>query len=103
MNSEDIVVVLGTSRDVSSAALKYYATPTTLNVVYLSKVEAADRPLSERLRNIAQGFQRLWLVESRPWMRDPRGQVKMVLNDVYDLIQHKSFSGVDVYTYQLSP
>jgi hypothetical protein len=43
---------------------------------------------------------RVWLVEIRPWERDPKGRAKAMLGEAHDLVGSESFPGVDIYAYR---
>ena len=43
---------------------------------------------------------RVWLVEIRPWEREPKGRAKAMLGEAHDLVGSESFPGVDIYAYR---
>jgi mannosyltransferase len=73
-----------------------------LPLVYFGNPDAAGRPLTEQLRKLIENHDRLWLVKIRPWLTDPRDQVKIALDDAYALVEQRHFPGVDIYSYRAS-
>ncbi|MGB7946232.1 MAG: glycosyltransferase family 39 protein [Candidatus Binatia bacterium] len=91
----DVIVSVG-----SVKALRYYykgELPIRRIDARGSKVDL----VSEKLRDIGNGHGRLWLVEIRPWQRDPKGRIRATLEALARRNDHKEFPGVDIYSYQL--
>jgi mannosyltransferase len=91
------VLVVGTLEP-----LQYYDRGK-LPMVRLGNPYRTDRPIAERLQELLRGYDRLWLVEIRPWQMDPTGKVKAALDGLYALVEHRQFPGVDIRSYRLSP
>jgi mannosyltransferase len=92
----DIILVVG-----SSTALRYYA-QGKLPLVSLGKLRKTDQP-AERLWELTKDYDRLWLVEIRPWAKYPAGKVKAALDKMHGLTEHKQLPGVNIYAYQFLP
>ncbi|MEW6298660.1 MAG: glycosyltransferase family 39 protein [Thermodesulfobacteriota bacterium] len=58
--------------------------------------------VSGRLRELGEAYDRLWLVTIRPWQVDPKGKIKVTLDQSYPVSQEKHFAGVSVYCYEVS-
>jgi hypothetical protein len=56
--------------------------------------------LTDRLQQLSEAHDHLWLVSIRPWEGDPKGTVRRMLNDRYTLIGHKEVPGVEIATYR---
>jgi uncharacterized membrane protein len=95
---QDVVLIVGTNR-----SIKYYS-KDNLPMVNLGRVSKSDRQeIAKRLQEFSKAYNRLWLVEIRPWQKDPKGQAKAVLDATYPLVEQKQLSGgVAIYAYQLS-
>jgi hypothetical protein len=65
-----------------------------------NKAVISDRTaLADRLREVSEDHDRIWLVAIRHWQTDPRHTVKAELDGRYPLVQHQQFTGVDIYAY----
>jgi 4-amino-4-deoxy-L-arabinose transferase-like glycosyltransferase len=92
----DALVVVG-----SAIALSHYYRGSLPIVNWRGEV-IKDRPaLTNRLQQLSEAHDHLWLVSIRPWEGDPKGTVRGMLDDRYSLIGHKELPGVDIYTYRL--
>jgi mannosyltransferase len=58
--------------------------------------------LKEKLHKLGASYERIWLVQIRPWQVDRSGSVKAELDGAYIVFDEKHFPGVDVYAYQRS-
>jgi 4-amino-4-deoxy-L-arabinose transferase-like glycosyltransferase len=93
---QDFVLVLGTV----SSLRHYYK--GNLPVVSFNQFGGGDRPLSELFTALSTSYDRLWLVQIRPWQVDRAGKVKAALDRAYPLVEQQSFPGVGVFAYALS-
>ncbi|MBZ0282926.1 MAG: glycosyltransferase family 39 protein [Anaerolineae bacterium] len=57
------------------------------------------QPAIELVTNAARNTNTLWLVEARAWQTDPNGEIKSYLNDNYQVLEERNFSGVQIYKY----
>jgi hypothetical protein len=89
----DMVLIVGNSN-----SLKYYSRGK-LPFAGLGNVLRTNSPLAEYMQQISKGHDRLWLVEIRPWQKDPSGQAKAALDSTYNLIKQQHFPGVNIYCY----
>jgi 4-amino-4-deoxy-L-arabinose transferase-like glycosyltransferase len=55
----------------------------------------------EDIRKLGKKYNRLWLVEIRPWESDPKAKVRAALDKLAGPGEHKIFAGADVYGYEL--
>jgi hypothetical protein len=92
----DVVLVVGNGN-----GLKYYSRGK-LPFAGLGDLLKTNNSVTEYVQQISKGHDRLWVVEVRPWQKDPRGKVKAALDSAYDLIEQKQFPGVSVHCYNLS-
>ena len=109
----DVVLLVGSASSLpyyytGNLPLVYFGNPDAgrhytgnLPLSYFQNPEAAGRPLTERLRKHTENHNRLWLVQIRPWLTDPRDQVKLALDDAYPLVARQHFPGVDIYCYRI--
>jgi hypothetical protein len=67
------------------------------------KPRKMPRPLDGPARALAADYNRLWLLEIRPWQRDPKGEMKATLDRLFPLVERRHFPGVNVYCYNLTP
>lgn len=58
----------------------------------------SDAP-SELVTRATANTDTLWLIESRPWQTDSRGEIRSYLDSNYRLIEQENFPGVQVYRY----
>jgi uncharacterized membrane protein len=91
--TQDSILVVGTK-----SSMPYYY-KGNLSIIYPDDLTRDGQPLAERLQAFNADHGRLWLVQIRPWQTDPMGKVKGALDDRYDLMEHKHFPGVDIYSY----
>jgi hypothetical protein len=94
---QDVILAVGTT-----SPLKYYFRKD-IPIVNLGSLRKSDRQIvAQRLREFSKEYNRLWLVEMRVWQQDPMGEVKVVLDSRYTLVEEKQLPGVDIYVYHLS-
>ena len=91
----DIILVVG-----STVALEYYynGDPPLMS---WSATSADLSAVTDRLNDISEEYDHLWLVETRRWQRDPAGNVRNAADRLYSFVRHKTFAGVDIYLYDL--
>ncbi|NIM98704.1 MAG: hypothetical protein GTO24_11685 [candidate division Zixibacteria bacterium] len=95
--SEDIILIVGNPR-----AIRYYY-KGDLTIIRWGKTDVSDQSsINSRLQEMSQHYVHLWLVEIRQWEADPSGRVKATLDEAFDLVEQKSFPGVDIYSYHLA-
>ena len=94
--ARDLVLVVGT---ISSLPHYYNGSPRLIDFRALNK---SDQTLTERLRELNQYHDRVWLVQIRPWQTDPSGMVKAALDRAFDVGAKRHFAGIDVYAYASS-
>jgi hypothetical protein len=92
--SQDLILVVGT---VSSLPHYYTGRPPLVPFV---TPNAGWRSPEEQVRELSAHHDRLWLVQIRPWQVDRGGKVKTALDNAMANIEHRRFSGVDVYGYK---
>jgi mannosyltransferase len=93
--SQDVALVVGT---VSSLPHYYRG---TLSIVDFRTLGEANESVTERLEKVTANYDRLWLVQIRPWQVDRTGRVKAALDNSYELIERHHFPGVDVLGYEI--
>jgi 4-amino-4-deoxy-L-arabinose transferase-like glycosyltransferase len=92
----DIIAVVG-----NATALRYYYHGSLPIVGWGKTTFHSQAALIDPLQELSRDHEQLWLVETRPWEADPEGLVKTVLNESYQLREHKALPGVDIYSYRL--
>ena len=81
-------------------AVQYYY-KAALPVALVDGRNTKSTPLvADKLRELSNKHDRIWLVEIRPWETDPDGEVKTKLDELARLYEHKSFPGVQIYSYR---
>jgi len=95
-NPGDALVVVG-----SAIALSHYYRGSLPIVNWRGEVIKERPALTDRLQQLSEAHDHLWLVSIRPWEGDPKGTVRGILDDRYSRIGHKQLPGVDIYTYRL--
>jgi uncharacterized membrane protein len=95
--ARDVILAVGSTR-----ALTYYS-KGNLPFEVLDARQAEDRDLQTALRHLIRDCNRLWLIEIRPWERDPQGKIKAALDRAYKRIEQKHFPGVAIHSYQVAP
>lgn len=95
--ARDVVLAVGSTR-----ALAYYANGN-LPFEVIDARNAEDLDLPAALQEMTQGHDRLWVIEIRPWERDPKGKVRAVLERMYDRLAQKDFPGVAIRSYRIAP
>jgi uncharacterized membrane protein len=93
--SRDIILAVG-----NPTALRYYY-KGSLPIGTIDARRVEDHTLTANLQKVAKDRDRLWLVEIRSWQKDPKRRVKAKLDHLTGDPNHKRFSGVDVYSYDL--
>jgi hypothetical protein len=92
--SKDIILVVGHPRPLRY----YYKGPLPLEMI--DARGRKGRLMAENLRELAKRHNRLWLVEIRSRQRDPKAKVKSTLDALARRGEHKTFPGVDIYSYE---
>ena len=92
---DDIVLIVG----IGSSLPHYYN--ASAPVVYFGRLNGTSLSVAERLRQLSKNHERLWLVQIRPWLTDPKGQVKIELDNANTLLQQHHFPGVDISAYRV--
>jgi 4-amino-4-deoxy-L-arabinose transferase-like glycosyltransferase len=96
VHTGDIIAVVG-----NGTALQHYYQGTFPIVGWGKTTFSAEVGLPDPLREFSKDYAQLWLVEIRPWETDPQGIVKAVLDERQQLMEHKAFPGIDIYTYRI--
>ena len=86
----------------SNTGFNYYS-KGSLPFEQLDLRNAKDLDVRAALQDITQHYDRLWVIEIRPWERDPKGKIKAALDDMYDRIGQKDFPGVVIRSYHIAP
>ena len=94
--AQDVALVVGT---VSSLPHYYKG---TLSLVDFTSLGESNESVTERLEKVTANYDRLWLIQIRPWQVDRTGRVKAALDNSYEIIERQHFPGVDVYGYEVS-
>ncbi len=95
--AHDAILAVGSTR-----ALTYYL-KGDLPFSEINVRDAVDLDLTAVLQGVTQGHKRLWVIEIRPWERDPKGKIKAALDRMYDRIEQRDFPGVAIRAYHLAP
>lgn len=95
----DVILING-----NPAALQHYYKANSPVIHVAGKVMKKSSLLlvDGKLPEACKSYERIWLVEIRPWETDPKAKVKATLDKQARLDQHKSFPGVQIYSYQLT-
>jgi hypothetical protein len=93
--AQDVALVVGT---VSSLPHYYKG---TLSIVDFRTLGEANQSVTERLEKVTANYDRLWLIQIRPWQVDRTGRVKAALDNSYEIIERRHFPGVDVHGYEI--
>jgi len=96
--ANDVIVLVG-----NTTALEHYYSGSPPILGWGAKVIGNHSALTDHLRKLYDAYERVWLVAIRPWEADPEGTVKAALDAESNFIVHKTWPGVDVYLYPLSP
>jgi 4-amino-4-deoxy-L-arabinose transferase-like glycosyltransferase len=83
----------------SATALRYYYKGK--QPITRVNSRAANSVIVEDIRELGKKYNRLWLVEIRPWQSDPKAKVKAALDELAGPGEHKIFAGADVYGFEL--
>ena len=95
-SSGDVILTTG-----NSPALRYYF-KASLPLIPIDRQTSKNELLvTDKLRQLSNKHDRIWLVEIRRWETDPKGNVKATLEKRARREKHKSFPGVEVYLYQI--
>ncbi len=94
--AHDTMLVVGSRR-----AFNYYAKGNLPFAVVDHDTDDIDVPVT--LQRLTQGHERLWVVDLRPWERDPKGHIKAALEHLYPLLEQKNFPGVTIRSYRIIP
>jgi hypothetical protein len=86
----------------SNIGFSYYS-KGSLPFEQLDLRKSKDLDVKAALQRIVQDYHRLWVVEIRPWARDPKGKIKAALDDMYDRTGQKDFPGVVIRSYHIAP
>jgi mannosyltransferase len=86
----------------NSTSLDHYYQGSLALMRWKKSDVANPAAIRRHLCELQENYKALWLITIRPWEEDPTGQVKAVLDTMFDIAQHKRFTGVDIYQYQLS-
>ena len=92
----DVFLIVGTE----SSLPHYYK--GNLPLVDFRTLQPAGQPLKEKLRKLSTNHDRIWLVQIRPWQVDRSGTIKAELDSTYPVAEQRHFSGLDIYSYQIS-
>ncbi len=91
---QDAILVVGTL----SALPYYYQGEPPLTGLY-EPVHTAQS-VATSLDVLDKPYDRLWLVEIRPWQVDPKRMIRAELEARHHLVQRQRFPGVAIYAYQ---
>jgi mannosyltransferase len=91
----DLILVVG-----STTALRYYYKGGA-SIVSWNATSHEVSIVTDRLKQLGQNNDRLWLVETRRWEKDPAGNVRKAADGLYSFLQYRKFPGVDIYLYDL--
>jgi mannosyltransferase len=94
---QDIILVIG-----STTALKYYYKESVPMISWNQQIINDHSALANRLHELSQYHDRLWLIEIRPWEKDRKATLKSALDARYDLIDHRAFPGANIYLYRVN-
>ncbi len=93
---EDVVLVVSTLMPF----LYYYDGKASVDgLSYMDQKSEAHR--IAKLREMAGGRERLWLVLARPWYCDAKGTVKRTVDEEHRLLASRRFPGAEIFCYQL--
>lgn len=95
--ANDVILVVGSTRGVT------YYSKGNLPFEQLDIRDSQDLDVRAALQEITQDYDRLWVVEIRPWERDPKGQIKAALDEMYDRSGQQDFPGVIIRSYHIAP
>jgi 4-amino-4-deoxy-L-arabinose transferase-like glycosyltransferase len=62
----------------------------------------SDSGTLEDIRGLGKKYNRLWLVQIRPWETDPQAETKKALDKLFGPAVNKKFPGVEIYLYDLA-
>jgi hypothetical protein len=93
----EVILVVG-----NATALRYYYNGD-LPIVRMHRRQPMNNEpgVAQNLQELVKKYDRLWLVEIRPWEGDPKGKVKATMDNLFSVDQHKAFSGVNIHRYDL--
>ena len=91
----DIILVVG-----SPTALGFYYKGSP-PITPLSASARDPSSVLHHLRQLRDNHDHLWLVETRSWEKDPAGNARKAADRLYSVFQHKSFPGVEIYSYDM--
>jgi 4-amino-4-deoxy-L-arabinose transferase-like glycosyltransferase len=94
---QDMILLVGNKR-----GLQYYYGGDVPIVQWGRRAANDELAIAERVRKLSEGYNRLWLIEIRPWEVDSKGVAKAVIDRTHTIIRSKHFAGVDVYCYQIA-
>jgi len=92
----DLIVIVG-----NGTALKYYYQGNLALVDFGKKAIGNGLTVTDHLRELPANYDRIWLVEIRPWEADLKGVVKALLDDQYNRIEHRELPGVTINLYRM--
>jgi hypothetical protein len=95
LEAGDVIVAVG-----NPMALRYYY-KGGLPIHVIDARGAKGSVVAQNLRELANAHNRLWLVEIRAWETDPQARVKAGLENLARPGDHKTFPGVEIYSYQV--
>jgi 4-amino-4-deoxy-L-arabinose transferase-like glycosyltransferase len=84
----------------SATALRYYYKGK--QPITRVNSRAANSVIVEDIRELGKKYNRLWLVEIRPWESDPKAKVRAALDKLAGPGERKIFAGADIYAYDLA-
>jgi hypothetical protein len=83
-------------------AVRYYY-KAALPVALIDGRNTKSMPLvADKLRQLSNKHDRIWLVEIRRWETDPEGNVRATLDKLGHRDKHRSFPGVEIYAYDIA-
>ena len=91
------IVLVPVVRDVFTF---YFAGQAGHFVLYRGQTESSGA-VTRVVDECTEGFKRLWFVDSRLWHMDPARRTPSVLEDRYEKLDRRSFSGATVSLYAL--
>jgi hypothetical protein len=94
-SARDLILING-----NTSALKYYFKSGLPLIPIDSQTTKNELLVTAKLREVSKNSDRIWLVEMRSWETDPKGQVKATLEKLARREKHKSFPGVEIYSYR---
>jgi hypothetical protein len=92
---QDSILVIG-----NTTALRYYYSGNVPIVTWSKEMIDEQSTLENHFHALSTHHNHVWLVQNRAWEPDPRGIVKAMFDAKLQLVEHKKFTGMDIYSYK---